>query len=236
MAVTQAVYSVGTATTTVVAPNNDAAKYALKNIQPKNVDEYARDGYIYLIGQQFSIVAGGTAIFSLETGVTGAQLDFYTIITDTSSVLASLIEGSTITTTGNAIPAYNLNRNYSDAHTAVFKAATAATGGTVISQEFVTASIHGGGAMSSVKVHTLEPSSSYAMRFVNQGNQTTNVFFQVGFSEHYNGYNNIWLGTKDNSYVVRPGEELIMTLPPLSTINAVSAINSNKLSVMRLEE
>ena len=73
------------------------------------------------------------------------------------------------------------------------------------------------------------------MRFVNQGNQTTNVFFQLGFSEHYNGYNNIWLETVDNSFVVRPGEELTMELPPLATINASSKINSNKLAVMRID-
>jgi len=235
MALTQAVYSVGTAATTVVAPTSDYAKYSLKNLQPKNVDEYARDGYMYLVSQSFSITSGGTASLSMTTGATGAQLDFYTIITDTATVLSSLIEGATITTTGSNIPAYNLNRNKSDNHNAILKAATAITGGTVVSQEYTTASVHGGGELSSIKVHTLKANENYGMRFVNQGNQTTNVFFQLGFSEHYNGYNNIWLETVDNSYTVRPGEELQMELPPLATINATSTINSNKLAVMRID-
>lgn len=235
MALSQAVYSVGTAATTVVAPTHDYAKYVLKNLQPKNVDEYARDGYMFLIGQQFTITSGGTANFSMATGPDGAQLDFYSIISDSATVLSSLVEGATVTTTGSAIPAYNLNRNISDAHSAVFKAATAITGGTVVSQEFTTASIHAGGELSSTKVHTLKPSANYGMRFVNSGNQTTNVFFQLGFSEHYNGYNNIWLETVDDSFVVRPGEELTMELPPLATINASSKINSNKLAVMRID-
>ena len=235
MSLTQSVVSVGTAVTTVVAPTNDWAKYAIKNLQPKNVDEYARDGYIYLIGQQFTITSGGTVNFSMATGATGAQLDFYSIISDSATILSSLVEGATVTTTGDPIPAYNLNRNKSDSHNAVLKAATSITGGTAVSQEFTTASIHAGGELSSTKVHTLKPNATYGMRFVNTGNQSTNVFFQLGFSEHYNGYNNIWLGTADETYVVRPGEELIMELTPNSTINAVSLMDSNKLAVMRQE-
>lgn len=233
MSLLQKVYDVGTTPIEVVAPTNDYVKYVLKNIQPKNVDEYARDGYMYLISQEFTITAGGTANFSMATGATGAQLDFYSIVSDTGTVLSSLVEGATVTTTGNAIPAYNLNRNKSDAHNAVLKAATSITGGTIVSQEFTTASVHAGGQLSSTKVHTLKPNATYGMTFANLGNQTTNVFFQLGFSEHYNGYNNIWLETVNDSFVLRPGEELLMELLPAATINATSLINSNKLSVMR---
>jgi len=35
--------------------------------------------------------------------------------------------------------------------------------------------------------------------------------------------------------VLKAGDELIMELPPLTPINAVSKIDSNKLAVMRLE-
>lgn len=233
MTLLQKVYSVGTTPITVVAPTADYVKYVLKNIQPRNADEYARDGYIFLAEQQFSITAGGTVSLSMATGATGAQFDFYTIVSDTASVTSSLIEGATITTTGSDIPAYNLNRNKSDTYNAVLKAATSITGGTVISQEFTTASIHSGGALSSDKVHTLKPNANYGMRFVNVGNQTTNVFFQLGFSEHYNGYNNIWLDTVNDSFVLRPNEEIIMELLPGATINASSLIDSNQLSVMR---
>lgn len=235
MTISQKVYSVGTSAVTVVAPSNDYAKYALKNIQPKNVDEYARDGYMFILGQEFTIASGSSVSFSILTGATGAQLDFYQIISTDATVYAKLIEGATIVTNGSNIPAYNLNRNYPDTHNAVLKAATSVSGGTIISSELTTASVHAGGATASIKVHTLAPSTEYAMTFTNQGNQTTTVFFQLGFSEHYNGYNNIWLETVNDSFVIRPNEELIMELPPLATINATSLINSNKLSVMRID-
>lgn len=235
MSLTQAVYSVGTATVTVVAPTNDYAKYALKNIQPATVPEYARDGFMYLVNAQFSITSGASVNFSMLTGPTGAQFDFYSMVTDTSAVYAQLIEGATIATTGSPIPAYNLNRNYPDTHQAVLKAATSITGGTTISTEFLPASNQSAGQMGSNKIHTLEPNTEYGFKFTNQGAQTTSVHFQLGFSEHYNGLNNIWLGTVNNSMVIRPGEELVMELPPLATINATSLMNSNKLSVMRID-
>lgn len=235
MALTQAVYSVGTATTTVVAPNNDYARYALKNLQPASVDDMARNGYVYLIGRQFSLTSGSVGGFTITTGASGAQLDFYEIITDTSNVYSELVEGATITTTGSAITAHNLNRNYADSHTSVLYAASAITGGTTISSEYVTATNQGGGAISSSKIHTLKPNTQYGMKFTNQGSQTTTIFFQLGFSEHYNGLNEIWLGTPDETFVLRGGEELIMELPTLTTINATSKINSNKLAVMRIE-
>lgn len=235
MALTQAVYSVGTATQTVVAPTADYAKYSLKNLQPVGVGEYARDGYVYLVNAQFSITQGSSLSFSMLTGATGAQFEFYSMVTDTSAVYAELIEGATIVTTGNPIPAYNLNRNYPDNHASVLKAASSLTGGTTISAEFLPASNQSAGQMSSSKIHTLEPNTEYGFKFTNQGAQTTTVHFQLGFSEHYNGYNNIWLGTVDNSFVLKAGDELIMELPPLQTINATSTINSNKLAVMRID-
>lgn len=235
MALTQAVYSVGTAATTVVAPTNDYAKYVLHNLQPEFVLEYARDGYIYLLNSQFSLTSGSVVRFSMLTGPTGAQFDFYSMVTDNSAVYAELIEGATIVTTGDPIQAYNLNRNASDSHQAVLKAATTITGGTTISTEFLPASNQTAGQMSSTKIHTLEPNTEYGFRFTNQGAQTTNVHFQLGWSEHYNGYNEIWLDTIDNSYVLKAGHELMMELPPLATINASSKMNSNKLAVMRIE-
>lgn len=235
MSLSQAVYSVGTAAQTVVAPTADYAKYVLHNLQPEVVSEYARDGYIYLLNAQFTITSGAAINFSMLTGPTGAQFDFYSMVTDTSAVYAELIEGATIETTGSPIPAYNLNRNKSDAHQAVLKAATTITGGTTVSTEFLSASNQAAGQMDSTKIHTLEANTEYGFRFTNQGAQTTKVHFQLGFSEHYNGYNEIWLGTQDNSYVLKAGHELTMELPPLAIINASSKINSNKLAVMRIE-
>lgn len=235
MSLVQAVYSVGTATTTVVAPTHDYAKYVLHNLQPETVPEYARDGYIYLVNSQFTITSGASVMFSMLTGATGAQFDFYSMVTDTSAVYAELIEGATIATTGSPIPAYNLNRNKADTHQAVLKAATSITGGTTVSTEFIPASNQSAGQMSSTKIHTLEPNTEYGFKFTNQGAQTTSVHFQLGFSEHYNGYNEIWLDTVDNSYVLKAGHELMMELPPLATINATSKIDSNRLAVMRID-
>lgn len=235
MSLTQALYTVGTATTNVVAPTHDYAKYVLRNLQPEVVLEYARDGYIYLLNSQFSLATGAVTRFSMLTGPTGAQFDFYSMVTEDSAVYAELIEGATIVTTGSPIPAYNLNRNYSDAHQAVLKAATSITGGTVVSTEYLPGTNQSAGQMSSQKIHTLEPNTEYGFRFTNTGTKTTNVHFQLGFSEHYNGYNEIWLGTQDESFVLKAGDSLTMELPPLATINASSKINSNKLAVMRIE-
>lgn len=231
----QAVYSVGTATQTVVAPTHDYAEYVLQNLQPKNVDEMARDGFVFLASQTFTILPGASMNLSMATGAFGAQLDFYTIISDTSTVAASLIEDATITVTGSEIPAYNLNRNKSDSYSAVLKAATLISGGTVVSSELVTASVHAGGAMSSQKVHTLKANSNYGMRFTNQGNQATNVFFQLGFSEQYNGLNTVWLGTPNESFALRPSETIKLNLLPEETINATALHDNVKLSVLRQE-
>lgn len=234
MPLTQAVYNVGLTPTTVVAPTNDYVKYVLRNLQPAVVLEYARDGYIYLLGREFTIDNGAVVSFSITTGAYGAQFDFYSIISDKANVFAELIEGATIVTTGSPIPAYNLNRNFSDAHASVFRAATSVTGGTTVSSEFISATNQSAGTLASDKIHTLKANTQYAMKFTNLG-ATTLAYFQLGFSEHYNGFNEIWLGTLGNSFVLKAGDELTMELPPLTTINAVSKIDSNKLAVMRLE-
>ena len=234
MALSQAVYSVGTTPQTVVAPTADYVKYALRNLQPEVVLEYARDGYIYVLGREFSITVGTSISFSITTGAYGAQFDFYSIISDKANVFAELIEGATIVTTGNPIPAYNLNRNFSDAHTSVLRSATSVTGGTTVSSEFISASNQAAGSLTSDKIHTLKANTQYAFKFTALG-ATTDIYFQMGFSEHYNGLNEIWLGTLSNSFVLKAGDELIMELPPLTPINAVSKIDSNKLAVMRLE-
>jgi len=234
MALSQAVYSVGTTPQTVVAPTADYVKYVLKNLQPAVVLEYARDGYIYLLSKEFSVANGTSVSFSITTGAYGAQLDFYSILSTKDNIFAELIENATVVVTGSAIPAYNLNRNISDAHASVLKLATSVTGGTTISSEFVSATNQAAAAVTSDKIHTLKANTQYAMKFTALG-ATTEVFFQLGFSEHYNGLNEIWLGTLNNSFVLKAGDELIMELPPLTPINAVSKIDSNKLAVMRLE-
>jgi hypothetical protein len=232
---TQNVYSVGTAVQTVVEPTHDLATYVLKNLQPLSVFDYSRDGYIYLLNQLFTIPANSSVRFSFEAGPTGAQIDFYDFAVTSENVYAELIEGATVTVTGSAIAAYNLNRNKSDAHTSVLKAASAITGGTTISSELVTASKGVGGIVASGKIHTLEANTQYGFRFTNQGNSVTTVHFQMGFSEQYNGYNEIWLGTEDDSFVLRGEEQIQFTLLPGEIINAKSKMNSCRLAVIRQE-
>jgi hypothetical protein len=232
---TQNVYSVGTATQTVVAPTNDFATYQLRNLQPPATGEdYAREGYVYVYGNSFTVTSGSTAAFSFLTGATGAQIEFYEIATSTSNISAELVEGATIETTGDPIPAYNLNRNYSDAHASVLRQATV-TGGTVISREFLSATNQGGSNMTLDKVHTLEPNTEYGFRFIGVGAQTTTVFFQIGWTERYNGYHSISLGVAGESYVLRGGEELKFNLLPNETINATALVDSCELAVMRQE-
>lgn len=235
MALAQGVYSIGTAVTTVVAPTNDVATYVLKNLEPKGVDELTREGHVYLAEQLFTVTQGATVNFSLMTGVTGLQFEFYSITSDTSNVYAELKESPTVVTTGSALPAYNLNRNYADTFTSELKAATSVTGGTVISAELVTASKAAGGSNAQSKVHTLKPNTQYSMSFTNQGNQDTKVFFQLAFAEKYNGYSTVWLGAVGSTFPIEAGEELKMTLLPLETINATALANSVQLAVIRQE-
>jgi hypothetical protein len=56
---------------------------------------------------------------------------------------------------------------------------------------------------------------------------------QIAFVEKHNGYNTIWLGTLDNSFALRGGEEISMYLQPQATINAVAGTDDCKLAVIR---
>lgn len=231
---TQNVYTLdGTTATTVVSPTLDAAHYIIKNLQPKPTGEdYARQGFVYQYGGTFTVTQGATAAFSFLTGSTGAQIEFYQITTTVSDIGAELVEDATIVTSGEPIPARNLNRNYQDAHASVLKAATV-TGGNVISMEYMTATNQAGSSFKSDKVITLEDNTEYGFRFTNTGSKTTTVFFEVGWSELYNGYHDAWLGTPQGSYVLRGNEEVRMYLQPYEVINATGGHTGVKLAVMR---
>lgn len=231
---TQAVYLVGTTTPVqVVAPTIDAGHYILKNMQPRATgEEYARNGYVYQYGNTFTITQGSTVAFSFLTGDTGAQIEFYQITTTTSDIRAELVDGATIVTNGDPISGWNLNRNYSDAHASVLKAATV-TGGNVISMEYMTATNQAGSSFKSDKILTLEPNTEYGFRFVNTGAQTTTVFFEIGWSEIYNGYHDIWLGTEGDSYCLRGGEQIQFKLFPGEAINAIAGHDFAELTVVR---
>lgn len=230
----QNVYTVGTASTTVVAPTVDSAHYVLKNLEPaSDVAGYARVGYAYSVQRYFPIANNGSAYFSFTTGSKGAQFDFWTFSSSTSSVIAELIEGATVTTTGSPIPGYNMNRNKSDAHESVLLAATAVTGGTVVYSNYIGASNQSSGGADSNMVVTLEPDTQYAFRFRDVGVIGTNVHILIGWIENYNGLNDIWLGTAEDAFVLHGGEEISMRLQPYEVINATSLRDGTKLAVMR---
>jgi hypothetical protein len=231
----QNVYSVGTATTTVVAPTVDAAHFTLKNLEPSAtvLGDYARYGDTYLIDRFISLPGAGTALFLFETGNLAAQFDYWSFYSTVEQVKGDLIEGATITSTGTAVPAYNMNRNFPDTYQAKIESATAVTGGTVIVSEIVSSSKAAGGGMSSAKIVTLRPNTRYGFRFTNLGNQATSLQIQIAFVEKHNGYNTIWLGTLDNSFALRGGEEISMYLQPQATINAVAGTDDCKLAVIR---
>ena len=230
----QNVYTVGTAATTVVAPTTDSARYVLKNLEPdQSLGDYSRKGYVYTVSQYFQIANNSSIYFSFLTGATGAQFNFWNFSSTTSDVLASLIEGATIVTTGSAITAYNMDHRYPDDYTAVLKAATSITGGTVALSEFVGGSNQAAGGMTSNKVVTLKPNTEYGFRFQDVGGNGTNCHVQIGWVEYYNGLTDIWLGTPNQSYVLHGGEQVSMYLRPYETINATAGSSGRKLAVMR---
>ena len=228
-------YTVGTALAQVVGDSADHQDVWLQNLAPLNtVEAYAKEGHTYALQREFTVASSGTVIFDVETGVNGLQIAGYDIVSDTDNVKAELIEGATVGTTGSAIQAYNMNRNFSDAHDATLLAGTSITGGTTIASEYITADKHAAsGGATSGKIFTLEPSTHYAMKFVNRGNQDTTVHFQMFFTEDFNGHNDIWVGDAVGTGVrVRGGETMHMTLQQGQKLFAI-AEQDNELMVTR---
>ncbi len=236
MAITYNIYEIGDTAVEIVAPSSDSQKVWIQNLEPlSETDEYARAGFIYQVSQKFAIASPGTVSFNIATGTAGLQIEYYEIISDVEKVTASLIEGATVTTSGAALPVYNLNRNSSDTTQATLSSASTVTGGSVIAQEFITADKHAaGGGAGSQKIYTLQPSDDYVMRFVNDGNQSTTVALTLGFSEKYNGLNQVWLGSSAGSAVTLRGHEMIqLDVRGGEQIMAVSDGGTNTVVVMR---
>jgi hypothetical protein len=193
-------------------------------------------GRVYNLHSTFTVARSTSVSFTVLTGPTGLQIQFYQIISSSSNVRADLIEGATVTPSATSISTYNINRNFPDDAQAVFNGVTSFTGGTAVIAEYITAAKDGGGGMATEKIITLEPDTRYVFRFTElSGNQDPSVFFEMGFAEKYNGYNDIWLETVNDSYVLRADEEIQMTLLPYETINATAIIDSSKLAVLRQE-
>lgn len=235
MAITSNVVSVGTASTTIALPTIDAQNLWIENLAPSNnLGDFSRDGYVYAVSRSITLSNGGTALFSFTTGDTGAQFDFWTFTAEDSSVLASLIEGATITSTGTAIPAYNLNRTKSDSYDAVLEGATVLTGGTTVLSEYIPASNQAGGGVASSKVITLSANTEYGFKFVDVGGNGTPVHIQIGWVEKFNGWNDVWVNGASGSAVrLRGGEKVQLQLQQGEGVTGVASRDSIEVAVMR---
>lgn len=236
MSISASVLSIGSAQVRVHDPSVHDQRVTLHNLQPRSeADEYSRDGYVYLADARFTLSNNGSTALAIRTGVYGAQIQFYQIDVDESSVFAELLEGTTYGTAGT-VQAYNINRNFADTYDAVLTGATNVTGGTSISEEYVPASNQSGDALALTKIHTLEPSTEYVMRFTDVGGQGTEMHFQFAFSEQYDGAHYIYVnqGTVaiDEGFILRPQETVTLDVSPLDDLVAISS-QPTKLSVLR---
>lgn len=236
MSISTSVLSIGSPASEVHAPSVHEQRITVRNLQPaSNADDYARDGFVFLVNARFTLANSASTAFAFTTGSTGAQFQFYKIDAENDTVLSQLISGATFGTT-TSVPAYNLNRDYPDDYEAVLTGATGVTGGTVISEEYTPASNQSGASLSVSKVHTLQPSTSYVMKFSDIGGNGTEVHFQLGWSEQYNGGHDVWVnyGTAsvNNGFILKPQESLTFDVSPLDNLVAFSS-QPTKLNVMR---
>jgi hypothetical protein len=234
VSISQQVFTLGTTTQTIVQPSVDAAHVTIQNLQPQyEIGAYSRDGYVFLMSKTFTVASPGTVTFSMATPPGGAQFDFYTIATTDAQVTATLIEGGSVVSAGTPIPAYNLNRQVGGAHASVFDTATSVTGGTVIATELIPGQNKSSGGVDSSKIFTLLGSSTYAMRFVNNGNQSTTVAFDLGFSEQFNGGHDVWLGANGSAYRLTGGDTLQLELDAGESVVATGGGTPVQVAVIR---
>jgi hypothetical protein len=145
--------------------------------------DLAKRGLVFLLAQFFDVGAAASVSFSLETNGKEVQFEFYDLTSIDLPVRAVLIEGPTYTKFGPAISARNLNRNFSDAHSAGLSAASGISGGTVIASELIGAGTKVGGEFSTQRVHVLKNDTDYVMTFYNADNQPTRCHINLGWSE-----------------------------------------------------
>lgn len=236
MAITSTRFTVGTASIELCKPSIDPQRVSITNLQPADADDYARDGYVFVAADRFTIANNGSAHLQITTGPYGAQFQFYEIEAENSSISAELIEGATFGS-ATAVPSYNLNRQSTRTAQSTLSAATAVSGGTVISEEFIPASNQSGGALALTKVHTLKASTSYVMRFVDVAGNGATAFLQLGFAEQFNGAHDVHLNNSAGSaFVIRAGETWHGLLYQHESINARTDSRECEVAVMRQDQ
>lgn len=236
MSLTGSLFTVGAAeAVTIVPPSVDSQKVVVRNSMPSgSLGEQVREGYAYAVHADLEIVNNGVAYFSFTTGDFGAQILGYKIASQTDAIEGDLIEGATITKGATPYPAYNLNRDHSDAYEAEIYSATNIVGGTIISSESVFASNQAAGGMDTSKIITLSPNTEYGFRFTNVGSQTTNVHFEMIWTERFNGQTTVWLnGTEGNGYRLKPGDAIEMQLFQGESMTAISGGADCSVTVLR---
>ena len=147
-------------------------------------DGLAKRGLVYLMSEFFTVGAGASVHFALQTNGREVEFQFYEISSNQSEVRASLIESPATVTPFSYITPRNLNRKFPDAATASLSSASAVTGGTVVASELVGSTLKAGGVITSQKIHTLREDATYVMRFVNVSNQQTTCHMNLGWSEN----------------------------------------------------
>lgn len=158
----------------------DKRSYAEASTAP---DGLAERGYLYGVGELFTIAAGATTSFEMTPGTVSTRILYYSIDSTLHPVEVILFEGGTATAgTYTPVPR-NLNRNYADASSTVLRSCTNPSGGTAIFSEVAGTASKGGGSAASGKVITLRAMQRYVMSFTNTGAQSTRVHFDIGWSE-----------------------------------------------------
>jgi len=234
MTISSTRFTVGTATIELCAPSVDPQRVSIENLQPEpTAESLARDGYVFVAAQRFTIANNGSAHFQITTGAHGAQIEFYQIAATSSDISAELIEGATFGS-ATVVPSYNLDRGSARTATSVLSAATAVSGGTTISEEFVPASNQAGGAADLTKIHTLEPATSYVLRFKDVGGNGPTAFVQLGFAEQFNGHHDVHLNNSAGSaWVLKPGQRFEGLLYQGESINARTEAQNCEVAVLR---
>ena len=154
--------------------------YAELSTEPSDL---AKRGLIYLMAQFFTVPSSASVSFVLETNGREVQFEFYDLTSVDLPVRAELIEGPTFTKFGGDITAHNLNRNFSDDHTAGLSAASGVSGGTVIASELIGSGTKAGGHSSTHRIHVLKNDTDYVMTFHNPENQSSRCHINLGWAE-----------------------------------------------------
>lgn len=152
----------------------------------------ARRGRIYQIGETFTLQGLASVFFVLETDSADIEFEFYDIVSDTTTVTATLYEAPTVGAATSTITPRNLNRNYPDASTTLLYSTATMTGGVKVGSELVGTSSKAGGSISQSKLFALKPATKYGMAFVNQANQVTLMHLNLGWSEGAPDATRLW--------------------------------------------